>query len=271
LKIGSLFSGVGGLELGLERAGLGRVVWQVEIDSFCRAVLENHYPYAKRFQDVCNVGKHNLEHVDVICGGFPCQDVSVAGKGEGLAGERSGLWREFARVVSELRPGWVVVENVSQGAKRWVDPVVSDLEQLGYACLLVPIEACAVGALLTSEQGFSSLLPTPSKTIYGTSNNGHPRDGTREVYATAGKLSLYTMARRGIAPDLGERSPQTPTRGGTLHPSFVEWMMGFPPNWTRLEMVPLEMLSSRSARKSSVGSSASLKKRAHGAKHHAGS
>jgi DNA (cytosine-5)-methyltransferase 1 len=146
LKIGSLFSGVGGLELGLERAGLGRVVWQVEIDSFCRAVLENHYPYAKRFQDVCNVGKHNLEHVDVICGGFPCQDVSVAGKGEGLAGERSGLWREFARVVSELRPGWVVVENVSQGAKRWVDPVVSDLEQLGYACLLVPIEACAVGA-----------------------------------------------------------------------------------------------------------------------------
>jgi DNA-cytosine methyltransferase len=269
LKIGSLFAGVGGLELGLERAGLGVVVWQVEVDSFCRAVLENHYPYAKRFGDVCSVGKHNLEPVDVLCGGFPCQDVSVAGKGAGLAGERSGLWCEFARVVSELRPRWVVVENVSQGAKRWVDPVVRDLEQLGYATLLVPLEACAVGAPHERARLFIVAANAVEDDLRHFEQWPSAGRNARGVRDSGEALSLYTMARRGIAPDLGRRSPPTPSRGGTLHPSFVEWMMGFPLNWTKLEMVPLEMLSSRSARKSSAGSSASLKKRANGVKHHA--
>src|SRR6187200_1732128 len=102
MTIGSLFAGVGGLELGLEWAGLGPTLWQVEQDKFCRAVLEKHWPQAERFDDVCTVGSANLAPVQLICGGFPCQDVSSAGKGAGLAGERSGLWREFARVVREL-------------------------------------------------------------------------------------------------------------------------------------------------------------------------
>ncbi len=146
MRIGSLFSGIGGLELGLEWAGLGPTVWQVERDPACLAWLETHWPEAERFDDVCTVGKHNLAPVDLICGGFPCQDVSVAGKGAGLAGERSGLWREFARIVSELRPRWVVVENVEHGAKRWVDPVVRALEKLSYASLLVPVSAFDCGA-----------------------------------------------------------------------------------------------------------------------------
>ena len=101
VKIGSLFSGIGGLELGLEWAGVGHTVWQVERDPFCRSILARHWPSAARFDDVRTVGAHNLEPVDVICGGFPCQDISYAGKGLGLAGERSGLWYEFARIIGE--------------------------------------------------------------------------------------------------------------------------------------------------------------------------
>ena len=150
--IGSLFSGIGGLELGLERAGLGPTVWQVEGDSYCQRVLARHWPDARRYHDVRFVGGGRLwksaalSTVDVICGGFPCQDVSAAGKGAGLAGSRSGLWREYARIVAELRPRWVVVENVASGARRWVDAVVRDLGQLRYACLPVPLSAADVGA-----------------------------------------------------------------------------------------------------------------------------
>jgi len=146
MRIGSLFSGIGGLELGLERAGLGHTVWQVEQDAYCRAVLAKHWPNAERFDDVRTVGAAVLSAVDLICGGFPCQDVSSAGKRAGLAGVRSGLWFEFYRVVREMRPNWVVVENVASGAHAWVDEVVVGLEQLGYECLPVPLAAADVGA-----------------------------------------------------------------------------------------------------------------------------
>lgn len=144
MRIGSLFSGIGGLELGLERSGLGRTIWQCESDPRCLAVLEKHWPLAKRFTDVRTLTP--ALDVDLICGGFPCQDVSAAGKRAGLAGTRSGLWFEYLRIVSELCPGWVVVENVASGARAWVDVVVKGLEQLGYACLPIPIAAVDVGA-----------------------------------------------------------------------------------------------------------------------------
>ena len=88
---GSLFAGIGGFDLGFERAGMV-CRWQVEIDEFCQKVLAKHWPDVTRYGDVRECGKHNLEAVDLICGGFPCQDVSVAGKRAGLEGKRSGLW-----------------------------------------------------------------------------------------------------------------------------------------------------------------------------------
>ena len=111
MKFGSLFTGVGGFDLGFERAGM-KCEWQVEFDKNCQNILRKHWSETELFDDVRTVGKRNLKSVDVICGGFPCQDVSIAGKRAGLAGERSGLWSEFARIIDELEPKWVVIENV---------------------------------------------------------------------------------------------------------------------------------------------------------------
>jgi len=111
ITYGSLFSGVGGFDLGFDNAGM-KCKWRVEIDKYCRMVLQYHDNETEIFKDVKKVGRHNLKPVDVICGGFPCQNLSVAGKRKGLAGSRSGLWFEFARIIAEIKPSWVVIENV---------------------------------------------------------------------------------------------------------------------------------------------------------------
>lgn len=144
MKIGSLFSGIGGLELGLERAGVGQVVWQCEVDSFCRQVLAKHWPNVERFEDVTQ--PRTWPAVDLICGGFPCQDVSSAGARRGLSGARSGLWFHFARVVEEVRPSWVVVENVASGKRLWLPTVKAQLESLGYRVRAFSLSAADVGA-----------------------------------------------------------------------------------------------------------------------------
>jgi DNA-cytosine methyltransferase len=111
MRHGSLFSGIEGFGLGFERAGF-KLQWQVEHEPFCNKVLATHWPAVQRFADVRTVGAHNLSCVDCITAGVPYQDVSVAGKRAGLAGERTGLFYEFARILRELRPAWFVFENV---------------------------------------------------------------------------------------------------------------------------------------------------------------
>ncbi len=111
MTFGSLFAGIGGFDLGLERAGL-KCAWQVEKDNRCQSILNRHFPESERFRDVKEVGKDNLPSVGLVCGGFPCQDVSVAGRRKGLSGTQSGLWHEFRRVLAELRPGLCLIENV---------------------------------------------------------------------------------------------------------------------------------------------------------------
>tara|TARA_R110002051_G_scaffold14406_1_gene46688 strand:- start:3045 stop:4253 length:1209 start_codon:yes stop_codon:yes gene_type:complete len=145
LTVGSLFAGIGGFDLGLQRAGMS-VQWQVEIDTWAREVLAKHWPDATRYEDVREVGAHNLAPVDVICGGFPCQDISNAGKRAGIEGERSGLWSEYARIIRELRPRYVIVENVAALLTRGLDTVLGDLAESGYDAEWDIISAAAVGA-----------------------------------------------------------------------------------------------------------------------------
>lgn len=131
MTFGSLFAGIGGMDLGLERAGF-ECRWQVEIDPFCNRVLAKHWPGVKRYGDIRGIDGSELERVDLIAGGFPCQDVSFMGLGAGLAGERSGLWFEMLRLVRHLRPKFVLVENVSALLARGMGRVLSDLAALRY-------------------------------------------------------------------------------------------------------------------------------------------
>jgi DNA (cytosine-5)-methyltransferase 1 len=179
LTVGSLFSGIGGFDLGLERAGM-RVIWQSEIDTYASAVLRKHWPAVPNLGDIRGISAQTLADAecaerwtqaegrnvhngndtgreeapsrpaqccpDVLCGGFPCQDISNAGKRAGIDGERSGLWSEFARLIGELRPRYAIMENVAALLGRGLERVLGDLAALGYDAEWHCIPASAVGA-----------------------------------------------------------------------------------------------------------------------------
>jgi DNA (cytosine-5)-methyltransferase 1 len=145
LTVGSLFAGIGGFDLGLERAGM-RVAWQCERDAYCRRVLARHWPGIRCIPEVAEVGAGTVPWVDVLCGGFPCQDISDAGKRVGITGARSGLWREFARIIGELRPRYVLVENVPAITRRGLDRVLVDLAACGFDAEWDHLPAAAFGA-----------------------------------------------------------------------------------------------------------------------------
>ncbi len=147
MTFGSLFAGIGGLDLGLERAGM-ETRWQVEIDPYCQQVLAKHWPDCGRWDDIRTFPPPPTEDwkVDLICGGFPCQDISYAGQGAGLAGARSGLVFEALRVVRELRPRYVLLENVAALLSRGLDRVLGELAAIGFDAEWHCIPAAAVGA-----------------------------------------------------------------------------------------------------------------------------
>lgn len=153
-KLLDLFSGIGGFSLGLERTGGFKTVAFCEIDPFCRRVLAKHWPEVPCYDDVRELTADRLAAdgiaIDAICGGFPCQDLSEAGDREGIDGERSGLWREYARIIGEVRPRVAVVENVPEllsGANgAWFSRVLGDLAALGYDAVWHCIQAADLGA-----------------------------------------------------------------------------------------------------------------------------
>jgi DNA (cytosine-5)-methyltransferase 1 len=150
LRVLDLFSGIGGFSLGLERTGGFETVAFCEIEEFPRRVLAKHWPDVPCYDDVRTLTRDRLAAdgitVDVICGGFPCQDISIAGQGAGLEGERSGLWYEFARLIGDIRPRYVVVENVSALLHRGVDAVLGSLAALRYDAEWHCIPASNIGA-----------------------------------------------------------------------------------------------------------------------------
>ena len=194
--MGSLFAGIGGFDLGFERAGF-RTEWQVEIDPYCQRVLQKHFPHASRFGDIRECGRHNLKPVDVICGGFPCQDISNAGKRAGIEGERSGLWSEYARIIRELRPRFVVVENVAALLGRGIGRVLGDLAEIGYDAEWEIISAAAVGAPHLRERVW--ILAYPMQ-----------RSGRTEPWQQQGQWA--TFADSGSARDVADSQSQQDRR-----------------------------------------------------------
>lgn len=145
LRVLDLFSGIGGFSLGLERTGGFETVAFCEFAEFPCNVLAKHWPSVPCFPDVRTLKGSDVGPVDVICGGYPCQPFSTAGKRQGADDDRH-LWTELSRLVDELRPAWVIGENVAGHISMGLDDVLADLEAKGYACRTFVIPACAVGA-----------------------------------------------------------------------------------------------------------------------------
>ena len=149
MKVLGLFSGIGGFELGLQRAGF-EISAMCEIDPFCRRVLAKHWPGVPIYEDVRELTGERLAadgiSVDVICGGFPCQDISGAGRKIGIGGSRSGLWADYLRLIRDVRPKFAIVENVSDLLVRGIDRVLGDLAEIGLDAEWHAIPACTLGA-----------------------------------------------------------------------------------------------------------------------------
>jgi DNA (cytosine-5)-methyltransferase 1 len=189
LTFGSLFAGVGGFDLGFERAGM-ECRWQVEIEPFCKRVLAKHWPDVRRWDDVRTFPPAGAWSVDVICGGFPCQDISNANAdGLGLDGERSGLWRDYSRIVRELRPSIVVVENVAALLNRGMDRVLSDLAESGFDAEWQVLPAAAFGAPHIRERVF--IVAYAEGVRWRTGRTGRPSGGGKGTAEQALRQTVF--------------------------------------------------------------------------------
>lgn len=258
MTFGSLFAGLGGIDLGFERAGL-ECKWQVEIDDYATRVLEKHWPRVHRERDIRECGSHNLKPVDVIAGGFPCQDISYAGRGAGLEGERSGLFFEAVRLVRELRPRFVVLENVAALLNRGLDRVLGALAEIGFDAEWHCVPAAAVGAphirdrtfvLAYSTNNWSGWREQQSQSGNETRHVANPESKRlqgcgSESLARGPELSLSTLRGGGsnaggdhwkVEPDVGRVAHGIPKRvdrlrglGNAVVPQVAEvigrWLM----------------------------------------------
>ncbi len=211
MQVLDLFSGIGSFSLGLERAGMQTVAF-CEIDPYCRRVLAKHWPEVPHYDDIRSLTAERLRAdgiaVDVICGGFPCQDISVAGKGAGIGGERSGLWSEFARLIGEIRPRYVLVETVAALLGRGLGEVLGDLAALGYDAEWHCIPASAIGAPHRRDRVWIVAYAGSQgrrEDVRGT-HGDEGADGSQHLLIAGGDGAQWDVADAGLAgPPLSER------------------------------------------------------------------
>ncbi|MDD9147848.1 DNA (cytosine-5-)-methyltransferase [Sporolactobacillus sp. CQH2019] len=227
MKAIELFAGIGGISLAMEWAGIETIAF-CERDSYCQKVLKKHWPDVPIFDDIFDLNRQALEEsgvierggtVDIISGGFPCQPYSVAGLKRGTADDRD-LWPEMFRIISEIRPRWIAGENVANFANMELDRTLSDLDSAGYECQSFIIPAVAIGAPHKRERTF----------IVASNADSKPILQKNKKIITIGKKKDHGIALPG---SLGDLFPQY--IGMHPNPEFVEWMMGFPPEWTKTD------------------------------------
>lgn len=218
----SLFSGIGGLDLAAEWAGF-RTVGQCEWADYPRAVLEKHWPGLPRWRDIRTLtgddffAKTGLRTVTVLSGGFPCQPFSTAGKRRGKDDDRY-LWPEMLRVISEIRPAWVVGENVAGLMRIALDDILSELQDAGYEARAYSSEARDVGGCLKASESLLWPRPTTGAPLCGGTYNFRQMEKLRDT---------------GIITE-EERKNLTCGSGGNSNPDLMEWLMGFHLGWTDL-------------------------------------
>jgi len=152
-KVGSLFSGIGGIEIGFEAEGFD-TEWFVENELYAQEILKKRFPNAKIYGDITELDFTTVPTVDILTGGFPCQDISNAGKRAGIEGSRSSLWKYYCEAIRVLQPKYALIENVSALAGRGLNVVLADLASIGYDAEWYNISASAVGALHRRERIF---------------------------------------------------------------------------------------------------------------------
>ncbi len=259
-----LFSGIGGFALAGESVGIETAAF-CEIEPFAVGILKKRFPGVPVFSDVRELGADSIGGIDIVCGGFPCQDLSVAGKRAGLAGERSGLWYEMLRIIAGVRPHYVLAENVRGACNLALPTVVSGLGKAGYSVWPCVVPAAAFGAphrrerLFVvgvredvvdainerlqrgewrspfSEQGTPTPEPTaercegslwPTPTVHGNYNRRGLSKNSGDGLATAVRMWATPSSADCNKGNLGEKV------GGLLNPAWVEILMGYPLGWT---------------------------------------
>lgn len=227
MTFGSLFSGIGGIDLGLERAGM-ECKWQVEIDPYCQAVLAKHWPDVPRWDDVRTLTGGELERVDLIAGGPPCQPVSSAGKRRVGQDER-WLWPEFDRILRVLRPRYALLENVSDLLVRGFGEIATDLADAGYDFEW----SCLPAAVFGSPQARWRVFVI-AHTNGGRCSERTQRDGTGAHYF--GRLDLDGLAMaehaatqasaviRGMDARVPRRVDRNRALGNAVVPQVAEWI-----------------------------------------------
>lgn len=220
MKALSLFSGIGGIDLACEWAGIETVAF-CEREPFPQKVLQKHWPDIPIYDDVCTLTRARLEADGIDCGtigiisaGYPCQPYSVAGERQGEDDDRA-LWPEVKRLLEEIRPRWFVGENVAGHITLGLDGVLSDLDDIGYTCQPVVLPAAAVGAPHRRDRVFIIANTTSQQ-----SSSKNEQDIGQEV---------QEQFRRGLITNLPRPTWEI------SEPQFVEWMMGFSENWTKVD------------------------------------
>jgi DNA (cytosine-5)-methyltransferase 1 len=229
MRVLDLFSGIGGFSLGLERAGMTTVAF-CEIEPYCRSVLRKHWPEVPIYEDIRTLTADVLERdgiaVDVICGGFPCQDISLAGKRGGIRSERSGLWFEYARLIGEIRPKFVIVENVAALLDNGMGDVLGTLSTLRYDAEWDIIPASAVGGLHRRERLWITAYPNTDSVRLQRVRPSPSRAWCKQQFARlvqdTAQVSVPTGRSGGISDGVSSRSHRLKALGNSVVPQIPE-------------------------------------------------
>ena len=224
-----LFSGIGGITLGLSKILDSPYTTKcfVESDPWCQQILRHHWPDTRIHDDVCTLDTGTLGDIDLIAGGFPCQDISFAGDGKGLDGDRSGLWREFRRIIGEIRPRFVIVENVAALLHRGLGEVLGDLAQIGYDAEWHCIPASYLGGSHIRDRVFIISYPNGTGLERGQIISFPAEDGKRNykqltrLLESERQLAIPTRSGRGIHDGVPRRMDKLRGLGNSVYVPII--------------------------------------------------
>lgn len=230
MRVGSLFSGGGLGDFGFLMAGC-EIVFQVEIDDYCQKLLALRYPDAKRFRDIRSVKGADLPECDIITGGFPCQDVSVAGLRAGIGGAKSGLWKEYLRIICEVRPRYVVVENVTGLLSDGMGVVLGDLAAVGYDSEYDCIPASAFNAPHRRDRVWICAYPQRSRLqgrVCKSFSKSEKRQGWYEQFerllCDEREMAVPTGKSGGVSDGASNRVHRLKLLGNGQVPHCTKWI-----------------------------------------------